>query len=166
MSPSPTLRSDLLQIYLADHQAGGRGILQRLGQMEGYTDLPIKPRISRLRREVGEEYDWVCALVEQLDLRHGHLKAASARVGELLGRLKLNGRLTSRSPSTPIVELELLSCAVVGKMRLWETLTDVADALPVDRADLAHLHARAERQLWDIGQAHGQLRRDAFTTSS
>ncbi|MGB3762998.1 MAG: hypothetical protein WA966_07215 [Ornithinimicrobium sp.] len=162
MNEPRDLDRDLLQIYLADHQAGARGVMNRLDQMTAYTDLPIAPVIAQLHAEVREEFAWVAALVTRLEVSPGRVKQSGARVGELLGRLKLNGRWRRRSPLTPVVELEMLSAAVVGKQRLFETLTDLRDDLPVNPEELANLSARAERQLSDITDAHERLRRTAF----
>ena len=162
MTGSHDLERDLLRIYLADHQAGARGVLNRLGQMKGYTDLSIAPLIEELHSEVGQEFAWVASLVTRLGLSPGFAKQAGARVGELVGRLKLNGRVGTRSPLTPVVELEVLSAGVIGKLRLWQTLIDLVDELPVDLDELRALSARAERQLLNIAGAHEQLRRAAF----
>lgn len=162
MTEPQELDRDLLRIYLADHQAGARGALNRLNQMRGYTDLPFAPLMETLHAEVREEFAWVNELVTRLGLSPGLVKQSGARVGELVGRLKLNGRLRGRSPLTPVVELEALSSAIIGKLRLWQTLTDLSARLPVDQTELARLQARAERQLTDLADAHGQLRRAAF----
>lgn len=162
MTEPQELDRDLLRIYLADHQAGARGALNRLNQMQGYTDLPIAPLMDTLHAEVREEFAWVNELVTRLGLSPGLVKQSGARAGELVGRLKLNGRWRSRSPLTPVVELEALSSAVIGKLRLWQTLTDLSPQLPADQTELARLRARAERQLDDIVDAHRQLRRATF----
>lgn len=97
-----------------------------------------------------------------MDLSPGRYKQAGARLGEFVGRFKLNGRLISGSPSTPVLELEMLSAGVMGKSRLWQTLDDLREVLAVDRAALVSVQTRAERHLADIGRAHQQIRADAF----
>ena len=42
--------------------------------------------------------------------------------GELIGRLKANGRFRQRSPLSNVVELELLALGIMGKRKLWEAL--------------------------------------------
>lgn len=49
------LDTHLLQIYLADHQAGARGVMHRLKQMKGYADPALAALVPRLYAEVGEE---------------------------------------------------------------------------------------------------------------
>ncbi len=162
MTEPRDLDRDLLQIYLADHQAGARGVMDRLAQMTGYTDLPIAPLMEQLHTEVREEFAWVAALVTRLGLDPSLVKQSGARVAELLGRLKLNGRWRTRSPLSPVLELEILSGAVIGKLRLFQTLTDLSHMLPVEPTELAGLSTRAERQLSDLAGAHEHLRAAAF----
>ena len=72
-----------------------------------------------------------------------------AWAAEKVGRLKLNGQLTQRSPLTPLVELEGMAAGVAGKLRLWQALGEVVDDESL-RARFDALAARAERQLADL----------------
>jgi UDP-glucose 4-epimerase len=82
-------------------------------------------------------------------VKRSRIKPAVAWAAEKVGRLKLNGRLTERSPLTPLVELEGTAIGVAGKLRLWQALREVVDDESL-RARLDELATRAERQLADL----------------
>jgi hypothetical protein len=71
------------------------------------------------------------------------VKDAMARAGERIARLKLNGRLHTRSPLSDVVELETLVVGITGKQALWRSLQN---ANVVADGELDHLIERAERQ--------------------
>lgn len=54
-------------------------------------------------------------------------KTAAAWIGEKAARLKLNGRIISRSPVSELEELEVLRLGVEGKAAGWRTLRALAD---------------------------------------
>ena len=75
-------------------------------------------------------------------------KVCAGWIGEKAGRLKLNGRLLSRSPLSSLEELELMRLGVTGKAAGWRTLRLLADTdLRLDRGRLDELIARADSQL-------------------
>ena len=74
---------------------------------------------------------------------------------EVVGRLKPNGRLLSRSPLTDVLELEALRDAVAGKSAGWQVLRAVADSDPrLDTVLLDELYERAERQRGELEVLH------------
>jgi len=80
----------------------------------------------------------------------------AGRAAEKVGRLKLNGRLTGRSPLSPFVELEAVEVGVCGKLLLWQVLRDRRPP-GAGVVDLDELIRRAQRQLDEV-ERH---RRDA-----
>ena len=87
------------------------------------------------------------------------MKDAIARAGERLGRLKLNGRLRTRSPLSDVVELETLVVGIAGKEALWSSLRS-ATSLPSDELD--HLIDRAEGQKRIVERAREAAVRRVF----
>lgn len=157
------LDSRLLQIYLTDHLAGATALLQRLKQMrKSYSDLPIHDDITRITAKIHAERRQLKGIIKGLGLSRRRHQELLAKLGELLGRLKLNGRLVSRSPLTPLLELELLRSGVIGKLSLWQTLGLLADDLGLDRAEFATLEQQALDQLEDIARAHQTMVGPAF----
>lgn len=153
----------LLDIYLTDHLAGATGVLHRLDRMvQSYPDLPIHEDIVDLHRQVRAERARLARLISDLDLPHRRQQLALARVGEVAGRLKLNGRVSSRSPLTPLVELEALRAGVAGKLSLWQTLQAVAGELGLDAAELETLEQQAKEQFEVIERCHQMMAPSAF----
>lgn len=153
----------LLQIYLEDHLTGATGIVQRLTMMrDSYQDLPIAAELTQLLQEITEDRQTLVEVIRSLGLRPHPAKLLLARGGELVGRLKLNGRLRHRSPLTPLLELEVLQTGINGKSGLWRSLTVHAEALGLDPEQFRGLEERARRQQGDVVAAHRRLVRGAF----
>ena len=76
-----------------------------------------------------------------------HYKLSAAWAAEKAARLKLNGRLLSRSPLSSLEELEMLRLGVEGKAAGWRTLRALADTdSRLDRDRLDELMTRARQQ--------------------
>jgi hypothetical protein len=114
----------LLAIYLNDHLAGsvlGVELARRLRASNSEDDALGRP-LAVICAEVEADRETLQRLMRQLNVRRDPLKPAAAWLAEKLGRLKLNGRLTGYSPLSRLVELEMLSIGIAGKMQLWEVL--------------------------------------------
>jgi hypothetical protein len=93
--------------------------------------------------------------MERLDITPDPVKRLVIVAGEQLGRLKPNGFLTQRSPLTDVVELEALSMAVTGKLRLWETLEALGvEVTLTDSDELTRLRERALDHRERLGRLH------------
>lgn len=91
-------------------------------------------------------------------------KISLAWLGEKAARLKLNGRLTVRSPLSLVEELELLRLGVEGKAAGWRTLRARADAdTRLDQAALDRLITRARSQADLLEDLRVQAASDAFS---
>jgi hypothetical protein len=138
--------SRYLGIYLNDHLAGSTGALELLKRAIGeYEGTDLGRFLVTLREDILADRRTLEQMMNELGVRADPVKRAGAWATEKLGRLKLNGQVTGRSPLTPLVELEALSMGIEGKRLLWKALDDVAaDRLGHDR--LAHLITRAKQQ--------------------
>jgi hypothetical protein len=155
---SPEIDRELLRTYLDDHLTGATGVLQRLDRMvDTYRDLPVHGDLVRLRADIRTERRRLTKVIATLGLRRSLPKEALARVGEVAGRLKRNGRWVSRSPLTPLLELELLQSGVSGKSGLWRVLGTHALALGLDPAEFRALEEQADDQLDVIVRCHRVL---------
>jgi hypothetical protein len=153
----------LLAIYLNDHLAGatlGVELARRLRSSPGTVDASA---IARLCSEIEADRATLGRVMERLAIGRERLKTAVAWLAEKLGRLKLNGQLRGHSPLSPVVELEVLSLGVTGKMRLWKTLERTVGARLPD-VDFAALAERAAAQLEAIDELHGEASRKALLT--
>jgi hypothetical protein len=133
-----------LAIYLNDHLAGATGgveLARRIAQEHDDAAL------TELAQEIEQDRDSLLRIMAALGVQQDYVKVAAGWLGEKLGRLKLNGRLFTRSPLSSLVELEAMSLGVAGKAAGWQTLRLLSEH--DDRLDQAHLDeltARADAQ--------------------
>jgi hypothetical protein len=114
----------LLAIYLNDHLAGaalGVELARRL-RSSNRGDGEMGGPLAKICAEIEADRETLVALMERLGVERKQLKPALARLGERLGRLKLNGQLRGYSPLSRVLELELLAAGIGGKMQLWNAL--------------------------------------------
>jgi hypothetical protein len=138
-----------LAIYLNDHLAGATLGLELIRRASREHPGELGEFLHELRNEIEQDYRALLDLMGTLGVKRSRVKPAVAWAAEKVGRLKLNGHLTVRSPLTPLVELEGTAIGVAGKLRLWQALREVVDDESL-RARLDELAARAERQLADL----------------
>ncbi|WP_141844088.1 hypothetical protein [Humibacillus xanthopallidus] len=156
MTPQVAEARRLLRTYLRDHDSGAVAGARRLGSTaRSHRDPQVRAELSRLHTEVEEDRRSLAAVMERLDITPDPVKRLAILAGEQLGRLKPNGFLSQRSPLTDVVELEALSMAVTGKLRLWETLEALGpDATLTDPAELRRLRDRALDHRERLGRLH------------
>ena len=158
------VQKQLLTIYLSDHLAGATGAVQRLSRMYSqYTDLDMHAELVTLTSQIMQDRTVLLDIIERVGVRPQRLKLVAGRFGEVLGRLKRNGRVWSRSPLTPLVEIEAIHAGVAAKLSLWQSLGAHADTLGLGVDDLADLQDRARTQLLVLEQCHAGLAPGAFT---
>jgi len=146
-------QTKFLRIYLEDHVAGATAGSQRAARLaDAEADSTDAGALATFAADVTSDLDALLALIETIGVEPSRLKAGLASVGEKLGALKPNGRLSDRSPLSTIVELEAMQMAVRGKRSLWETL-QVAVPVPTP-IDLDGLIARADDQLDVLSRLH------------
>jgi hypothetical protein len=162
------LERDLLAIYLQDHLAGSTlGVeLARRATAEN-AGTPLGDTLGSLAREIESDRDTLGSIMSSLKIAPSRLKNAVAWGGEKVGRLKLNGHITTRSPLSALVELEGLIMGVTGKRALWRALRRLADDgdTRLAPAQLDELLARADHQLETLWSAHADVSSGALKGS-
>ncbi|WP_434591283.1 NAD-dependent epimerase/dehydratase family protein [Brevibacterium sp. 1718] len=154
---------DLLGRYLSDHLTGATAGAERIERMAAdFVDTPVFAALSELVAEIRGEHLYVQHLIGQLGLRRRRLAEAVSWAGERVGRLKSNGSLLKRSPMTLVLEAELMRSAVVGKLGMWQTLEDNAEALGLDAQQFRAFAQKAEHQRGVLDSVHGYARSRAF----
>jgi len=134
-------------------RAGSLELARRAASENAAT--PLGDILESLKDEIEDDRASLNTIMTVLEVSPDRLKNAAAWAGEKAGRLKLNGRLTSYSPLSPVVELEALIAGVTGKRALWRTLSRLAGDDPRLQADqLGELLARADRQLETLWSVH------------
>ncbi|WP_336660762.1 NAD-dependent epimerase/dehydratase family protein [Leucobacter sp. USHLN153] len=154
---------EIFGLYLSDHLTGATAGAERMERMSAsYIDTPVYAGLSELAEELRLERAFLAHLIDDLEVRRRPYRQAAAWVGEHVGRLKLNGRVFSRSPLSLLLELELLRSAVIGKLGLWQTLGEHADELGLDADVFSSLSDRALAQASVLDAAHEYARARAF----
>jgi hypothetical protein len=118
---------DLLGIYCNDHLAASVGGMELVKRMIGiHRGGRYEEPLRQLLAELREENRALESMMRSLGLAVRHYKQLGLWMGEKLSRLKLNGRLLTRSPLSSLVEFEFLASAVRAKRSGFETLREVA----------------------------------------
>ena len=152
-----------LEIYLQDHWAGASGGLQLAKRILGSLEAPEQTEMGAIAAEIEEDREKLREIMTRLGVDPDRVKQAAAHAGELMGRLKLNGRVLSPSPLSRVVEFEGMLMGVTGKLELWRSLTQLApqdDRL--DPGELEELIERAEGQRARLEDLHAKAARAAF----
>jgi hypothetical protein len=153
-----------LAIYLRDHFAGataGLALVRRFRRgnpASGPDDV-----LAGLETEIDDDRRTLEAIMSRLNVTPSSFKSALGAASEVVGRLKSNGRIFHRSPSSSVVELEGLAGGIVTKRNLWRSLRAAAVRRPeLDASEFETLIERATSQLDRVLAAHEQAARRAF----
>ena len=139
---------NVLGIYLNDHLAGATAGTELARRAAGSAqDREEHAALRSFAAEVAQDRAALLEIMAALGIPVRTYKVCAAWIGEKAGRLKLNGRLFTRSPLSGLEELEILRLGVEGKAAGWRTLRVLADTdQRLDPARLDELIARARRQ--------------------
>jgi len=153
-----------LEVYLRDHFAGstaGLALVRRCRR--GASGTTLRDVLSEIETAIEEDRRALEAMMAALGASPSRFKSALGSVAEVVGRLKSNGRLIRRSPSSTVVELEGLAAGIVTKRNLWRSLRAIAPTRAVlDVSELDRLVERATSQFERVTSAHERAARDAF----
>lgn len=156
------LERDILGLYLSDHLTGATAGVARLERMaKAYADTHMGADLARIARETRDERRFLRDLLSTLEFRRRRHRQAAAWVAERVGRLKTNGRPLG-SPMTPVLEIELMRSAIMGKLGGWETLAELAPELGLPREQFQRLAARAREQADTLTRLHAHIVPVAF----
>ncbi|SFF72465.1 hypothetical protein [Blastococcus tunisiensis] len=155
---------DLLTIYCNDHLAASVGGIQLVKRMLGlHRGSRYEEPLRALLAELHEENDALAGQMAGMGMPVRRYKQLGLWVGEKISRLKLNGRLISRSPLSSLVEFEFLASAVRAKRSGFETLREVADIdHRIDRELVDRLVDQANRQHEWLTHARREVAADVF----
>jgi len=155
-----------LRIYMQDHLAGSTAALElarRAADANQGTEYGAP--LAKMADEIASDRHQLENIIRDLGFGADKLKNIAAWGLEKIGRLKLNGELTSYSPLSRVVELEGLLTGITGKWGLWVALLEVAPSEPrLDVPLLERLRDRAEEQRGIVGALREKAAREAFAT--
>lgn len=150
-------RRRLLRIYLNDHLMGASAAVEVARRcLRANRGTSLAGPLERLLTEMEDDRAALRRVMAALGVPASRLKVLAGRGGEVVARLKLNGRLVTYSPLSRLLELDGLSAAAHVRSRVWRGLRRLAapdtrlagedlDAL-VARAD-AHVELLEELRL-------------------
>jgi hypothetical protein len=155
---------EALAIYLNDHLLGATGGVELARRIaDTHKSSARSATFERLATEIAEDRESLTRIMGDLGIRVDQVKVAAGWVGEKVGRLKLNGRLFSRSDLSSVVELEGMSLGVEGKAAGWRSLRAVAEVDDrVDAKELDALIERADRQSEELEELRMQAAATVF----
>jgi hypothetical protein len=155
---------DLLGIYCNDHLMASTGGIELVSRMLGeHRGASYEPHLERLLGELREERTALRAMMTALGFPVRQYKQLATWVGEKVSRLKLNGRLLSRSPLSELIEFEFIATAVLGKRAGFETLREHAEVEPrLDAALLDRLIRQANKQHEWLSEARREVAARVF----
>ncbi len=137
----------LLGIYLNDHLAGATGGAELARRVAGSHVGEPGGALQRFAAEVAQDRAALLEIMAALGIPVRGYKVWAGWAGEKAGRLKLNGRLLTRSPLSSPEELEMMRLGVEGKVAGWRTLRALAETdTRLDPGRLDKLISRARRQ--------------------
>lgn len=158
-----TIDAKLLGLYLSDHLSGATAGLGRIQRMaKDFTDTPVHAELVGVAAEIRRERELLLGLIHELGIRQRPHRQAAAWLAEHAGRLKLNGRLLSRSPMTLVLEAELMRAAILAKIGGWQTLEELAPELGLEPSTYARLITEGHQQIEALGRVHEHARTNAF----
>ena len=168
MESSPAAERGVVGIYLNDHLAGstaGLELFRRAARANAGTQIGAE--LANLVPDIEEDRAALIEMMGVLGVPRRQYKIVIGWVGEKVGRFKLNGRLISRSPLSPLIEVEALRLGVEGKAHGWRVLKIMAAAdrrLDINR--LNDLDARAQRQIAVLESLHQRAAELVVTASA
>lgn len=135
-----------LDVYINDHMTGATGgVALARRAARNSTDDERTAMWRAVAGEIEEDRQTLGHIRNLVGARPNRAKYALARVGEMAGRLKTNGRLWRRSEIGQLLELEMMVLGVTGKLALWKALDRLEDPR-LEGVDFEELARRAESQ--------------------
>lgn len=143
-----------IAVYLRDHETAAQAGVRAFRRVaRTHRSRPWGSDVAHLAGQVRDDVRTEQRILRARRVRRRRLAGPLASLGERAGRLKGNGRLVRRSPTTDVVELEALIAFVTAKRSHWRTL-ELAGI--VDRDEASALVHRADAQLRRLVAAHEQ----------
>jgi hypothetical protein len=138
--------SEPLATYLNDHLAGARFAIDMLERLQdARRDEEFKKFTQDLLCDIEQDRAVLQGIAVEVSGGQSAVKEAAAWLSEKVSRLKL--QLDDNDDLSLFEALEALSLGVLGKLKLWQSLSEISDRDPrLTRIDLGRLVVRAQSQ--------------------
>ncbi len=132
-----------MRVYLNDHLMGAAANVQLALRTAGsQRGTPLGRELDVMAAQISEDYAALVEIMRSVGVAPRRTFAVLGRIGERLGRFKLNGRVVRGSQLSTLIELEALRLGVLGKLQGWRSLSVAAQRDP--RLDCDRLRALEE----------------------
>jgi hypothetical protein len=154
-----------LETYLTDHLAGATAGAELANKISSeHADTPFGPFLAELAREIGQDKATLEGLMERLGIQRSPIKELGSWIGERLSRLKLSEAATGDGNLKRLLEFEMMSMGIEGKLLMWRALIEVSHShTELAATDLAGLVKRAESQRSALEDHRLQVANQALT---
>jgi len=126
-----TQSDQLLEVYLNEHLAGSAAAVDLVGRVRAQNEgTALASFLAGLQGEIEADRETLQAVMGRLGVPASTLKQLAGKVAETLSRLRLDEHITGGAVVTRLMELETLSLGIEGKLSMWHSLQQVADARP------------------------------------
>ena len=128
--------NELLGVYLNDHLAGSSAGLELAEKLrDNNQGTALGDVMAGLHLEIEQDRKTLEELMERLEVTRHPVKDAAGWVLERLSRLRLNPALTGSAELTRLLETEVLSLGIEGKLAMWLALKEAAAERPAAGRD-------------------------------
>lgn len=139
------MASSALGTYLQDHFGGAAMGSEMATKLS--ADYPDVPFLADLARDIDMDKATLEKIMSALDVSQAPLKAAAGWIAEKASRVKLSEAMTGDRNLKQLMEFEVLSLGIEGKLSLWRSLIEVSGDHPgLAEFDLPKLADRAASQ--------------------
>lgn len=129
--PTDAASTEHFEAYLGDHLAGSAAALDLIEKIRAENEgTSLAEFLENLGKEIEADKVTLEAVMERLGVPTSSIKQVAGKVMEKLSRMRLNDRVTGGPAVTELMELEMLSLGIEGKVSLWRSLQQVAATRP------------------------------------
>ncbi len=119
--------NELLGHYLNDHLAGSVTGLNLAEKIEAdNAGTPLGQSMGELVADIGADKATLEDLMAQLGVEKSRVKQTGGWVAEKLSGLKFSDKVTGSDALSRLMQMEMLSIGIEGKLALWRSLQAVA----------------------------------------
>jgi len=137
-----------IDVYLNDHLAASAAAIDLVEKIRDNNEgTAVATHMAGLLAEIEADRDTLGTIIERVGAVRSTPKHLAGKVAEKLSRFRLNERITGSPEVTLLMELEVLSLGIEGKLALWRALGEVTGSRPeLAEFDLTALTSRAVAQ--------------------
>ena len=156
---------DLLGAYLSDHLAGSVAAIDLIDKLREQDEgTPLAAFMTGLKPQIEADQAVLKQLIDRIGEPKNPIKQAGGWVLEKLTRVRFDERVTRSADLSRLLELEMLSVGIEGKLCLWRALRALTGSRPeLAELDIDALIAQGEEQRRGVDDHRVQAAVQAFS---